>query len=126
VIRSGRGALQAERMARCASVGSADWTTVPAVPVRVTAAMRSISRAIRAHVSPVACSATRTRSSVLEVRPVYHRKQDRIKAHVTLCFLDESPAGGAGPDRGFLHGDVPGDGREPARVSSCLWCATRR
>jgi hypothetical protein len=25
--------------------------------------------------------------SVLEVRPVYHRKQDRIKAHVTLCFL---------------------------------------
>jgi len=25
--------------------------------------------------------------SVLEVRPVYHRRQDRIKAHVTLCFL---------------------------------------
>ena len=25
--------------------------------------------------------------SALEVRPVYHRKQDRIKAHVTLCFL---------------------------------------
>ena len=25
--------------------------------------------------------------SVLEVRPVYHRKQDRINAHVTLCFL---------------------------------------
>jgi hypothetical protein len=24
---------------------------------------------------------------VLEVRPVYHRKQDRIRAHVTLCFL---------------------------------------
>jgi len=26
-------------------------------------------------------------TSVLEVRPVYHRKEDRIKAHVTLCFL---------------------------------------
>ena len=25
--------------------------------------------------------------SVLEVRPVYDRKQDRIKAHVTLCLL---------------------------------------
>ena len=25
--------------------------------------------------------------SVLEVRPVYHRKEDRIRAHVTLCFL---------------------------------------
>ena len=24
---------------------------------------------------------------VLEVRPVYHRKEDRIRAHVTLCFL---------------------------------------
>ena len=24
---------------------------------------------------------------VLEVRPVYHRKQDRIRAHVSLCFL---------------------------------------
>jgi len=24
---------------------------------------------------------------VLEVRPVYHRKRDRIRAHVTLCFL---------------------------------------
>jgi hypothetical protein len=24
---------------------------------------------------------------ILEVRPVYHRKQDRIRAHVTLCFL---------------------------------------
>lgn len=24
---------------------------------------------------------------VLEVRPVYHRKADRIRAHVTLCFL---------------------------------------
>ena len=24
---------------------------------------------------------------VLEVRPVYHRKQQRIRAHVTLCFL---------------------------------------
>lgn len=24
---------------------------------------------------------------VLEVRPVYHRKQERIQAHVTLCFL---------------------------------------
>ena len=25
--------------------------------------------------------------TVLEVRPVYHRKEDRIRAHVTLCFL---------------------------------------
>ena len=24
---------------------------------------------------------------VLEVRPVYHRKEQRIRAHVTLCFL---------------------------------------
>jgi hypothetical protein len=24
---------------------------------------------------------------VLELRPVYHRKQDRIRAHVTLCYL---------------------------------------
>ncbi len=27
------------------------------------------------------------REQVLEVRPVYHRKEDRIRAHVTLCFL---------------------------------------
>lgn len=25
--------------------------------------------------------------SVLEIRPVYHRKEERIRAHVTLCFL---------------------------------------
>ncbi len=25
--------------------------------------------------------------SVLEVRPVYHRNEDRIRAHVTICFL---------------------------------------
>ena len=24
---------------------------------------------------------------VLDLRPVYHRKEDRIRAHVTLCFL---------------------------------------
>ena len=31
--------------------------------------------------------AFRTLKSTLELRPVYHRKDERIKAHVLLCFF---------------------------------------
>jgi transposase len=31
--------------------------------------------------------AFRTLKSTLDLRPVYHRKDERIKAHVLLCFL---------------------------------------
>jgi len=31
--------------------------------------------------------AFRTLKSTLELRPIYHRKDERIKAHVLLCFL---------------------------------------
>ena len=24
---------------------------------------------------------------VLDLRPIYHRKEERIRAHITLCFL---------------------------------------
>jgi hypothetical protein len=32
-------------------------------------------------------AAWRDLKQVLELRPIYHRKEDRIRAHVTLCFL---------------------------------------
>jgi len=70
VIRGKSDTLQAERtpcwlsVGSVGSVGSVDWMTVPAGPVRVMVARRSISRAIRAQVSPVAGAATRASSSV--------------------------------------------------------------
>ena len=63
VMRGGGGTWQAVINARCLSVGSVDCTTVPAGPVRVTAASRDMCVAMQSHVSPVRSSTTLVSSS---------------------------------------------------------------
>jgi len=48
------------------------WTRCPAVAVH--------------HVSTRVCASARS-TTTLDLRPVYHRREDRIRAHVLLCWL---------------------------------------
>ncbi|HET6954009.1 MAG TPA: hypothetical protein VFI47_26825, partial [Acidimicrobiales bacterium] len=62
VIRGGGSMPQAARKPAAVSLGGVVWTTVPAVPVRVTAWTRPNSVAMRRQVVPQRRSATRTSS----------------------------------------------------------------